>query len=179
MHPDLTCPALPLRHSASAPFSRLHHVEPDRQELRGRLAHQGVRGVARHRGRPLAGPPAGRAHLHEPARYTWRIPCRRRNNAISNALVNAAGMAEALLGALEHSAALAVTKAAAAGGGGGHAAAAAGSKQVRDEVLEFTKTLRTALHNTFRYGQGTRDMAGPEGLTTEQVSQPHYSDDLT
>ena len=88
-------------------------------------------------------------------------------------------MAEALLGALEHSAALAVTKAAAAGGGGGHAAAAAGSKQVRDEVLEFTKTLRTALHNTFRYGQGTRDMAGPEGLTTEQVSQPHYSDDLT
>lgn len=24
------------------------------------------------------------------------------------------------------------------------------------------------MHNTFRYGQGTRDMAGPEGLTTEK-----------
>jgi adenylosuccinate lyase len=32
----------------------------------------------------------------------------------------------------------------------------------------FTSTLRTALHNTFRYGQGTRDMAGEKGLTTEE-----------
>jgi isocitrate dehydrogenase len=70
-------------------------------------------------------------------------------------------MAEALLGAMEHSASLAATKEGSSGSGGGG--------QVRDEVLEFTKTLRTALHNTFRYGQGTRDMAGPDGLTTEQV----------
>lgn len=28
-------------------------------------------------------------------------------------------------------------------------------------------TLRQALHNTFRYGQGTRDMSGPTGFTTE------------
>ena len=67
-----------------------------------------------------------------------------------------AGMAEALLGAMEHSASLAATKDAA-------------GRQLHGEVLEFTKTLRTALHNTFRYGQGTRDMAGPDGLTTEQV----------
>ena len=82
-------------------------------------------------------------------------------------------MAEALVGALEHSAALAVTKT--AGGLGDQAGSSnsnSNSKQVRDEVLEFTKTLRTALHNTFRYGQGTRDMAGPDGLTTEQVQKP-------
>ena len=36
-----------------------------------------------------------------------------------------------------------------------------------NQVKAFVKTLRTAMHNTFRYGQGTRDMAGPEGLTTE------------
>ena len=27
----------------------------------------------------------------------------------------------------------------------------------------FATTLRMALHNTFRYGQGTRDMCGPTG----------------
>ena len=31
----------------------------------------------------------------------------------------------------------------------------------------FAGTLRMALHNTFRYGQGTRDMCGPTGFTTE------------
>jgi hypothetical protein len=35
-------------------------------------------------------------------------------------------------------------------------------------MVNFTKTLKKAIHNTFRYGQGTRDMAGPDGLTTEQ-----------
>jgi len=34
-------------------------------------------------------------------------------------------------------------------------------------LKNFTTTLRTSLHNTFRYGQGTRDMSGPSGLTTE------------
>jgi hypothetical protein len=36
-----------------------------------------------------------------------------------------------------------------------------------NNVYQFVKTLRSALHNTFRYGQGTRDMAGANGLTTE------------
>ena len=31
----------------------------------------------------------------------------------------------------------------------------------------YCHTLRQALHNTFRYGQGTRDMCGPTGFTTE------------
>merc|ERR1712019_178961 len=35
------------------------------------------------------------------------------------------------------------------------------------KILNFTETLREAMHNTFRYGQGTRDMSGPSGLTTE------------
>jgi len=33
--------------------------------------------------------------------------------------------------------------------------------------MTWTVTLRKAMHNTFRYGQGTRDMSGPEGYTTE------------
>ena len=37
-----------------------------------------------------------------------------------------------------------------------------------DAMKKYTTTLRKALHNTFRYGQGTRDMSGPDGLTTEQ-----------
>ena len=46
--------------------------------------------------------------------------------------------------------------------------AQAAAKQKADSVKQFVTTLRTALHNTFRYGQGTRDMAGPSGLTTEK-----------
>ena len=38
---------------------------------------------------------------------------------------------------------------------------------VKMKVLNFTETLREAMHNTFRYGQGTRDMSGPSGFTTE------------
>ena len=45
--------------------------------------------------------------------------------------------------------------------------AAGGKASSLDDMKRFTKALRQALHNTFRYGQGTRDMAGPEGLTTE------------
>jgi hypothetical protein len=32
----------------------------------------------------------------------------------------------------------------------------------------YVTQLRNALHNTFRQGEGTRDMIGAEGLTTEQ-----------
>ena len=38
---------------------------------------------------------------------------------------------------------------------------------LRDQVNNFATTLRTSMHNTFRYGQGTRDMSGPSGYTTE------------
>ena len=40
--------------------------------------------------------------------------------------------------------------------------------ETHDYVMNFTTTLRKAMHNTFRYGQGTRDLSGPEGFNTEQ-----------
>jgi len=65
--------------------------------------------------------------------------------------LNPLGMADALLSAMNHAAEI-------------HP-----DLKSREQILNFTKTLKTALHNTFRYGQGTRDMSGPTGLTTEQV----------
>ena len=38
---------------------------------------------------------------------------------------------------------------------------------MQDKVLNFTETLRRAIHYTFRYGQGTKDMPGPSGFPTE------------
>lgn len=62
--------------------------------------------------------------------------------------MNPLGLAEALMSAMVHAASL-------RGG------------PVEAQMIVFTQQLRRALHNTFRYGQGTRDMAGPSGLTTE------------
>jgi EF hand len=43
------------------------------------------------------------------------------------------------------------------------------SKQVvHQQVVNYCVQLRSAMHNTFRYGQGTRDMSGPSGFTTEE-----------
>ncbi|KAJ1422224.1 hypothetical protein B484DRAFT_399166 [Ochromonadaceae sp. CCMP2298] len=75
--------------------------------------------------------------------------------------MNPLGMVEALLGAMSHSADLLAIP---TGTPTEQAKARGKSKQIN----QFCETLRKALHNTFRYGQGTRDMAGPEGLTTEQ-----------
>merc|ERR1712019_246510 len=36
-----------------------------------------------------------------------------------------------------------------------------------EQVTNYIDNLRRAMHNTFRYGQGTRDMSGPTGFTTE------------
>ncbi len=66
--------------------------------------------------------------------------------------MNPLGLIEALIGAMNHSALLLQER---------------DPSQSAQPILNFTKTLRTALHNTFRYGQGTRDMSGPEGLNTE------------
>lgn len=63
--------------------------------------------------------------------------------------LNPLGMAEALLSAMEHSANL-------TGG------------PVVDQMQDFTQSLRKAMHHTFRCGEGTRDIAGPSGLTTEE-----------
>jgi isocitrate dehydrogenase len=71
--------------------------------------------------------------------------------------LNPLGLVEAMIGAMQHAATLQVER-------------SNNSKQavdVKDKVDTFCVTLRRAIHNTFRYGQGTRDMAGPSGFTTE------------
>lgn len=71
--------------------------------------------------------------------------------------LNPLGLVEAMIGALEHAATLDVER-----NPGDN-----GKVIVKDQIFNFCSTLRTAMHNTFRYGQGTRDMSGPSGYTTE------------
>eukprot|EP00039_Didymoeca_costata_P019399 m.337389 g.337389 ORF g.337389 m.337389 type:complete len:476 (-) comp18115_c0_seq1:108-1535(-) len=61
--------------------------------------------------------------------------------------INPLGMVEALVGAMLHSAQVS----------GGH-----------PELEHFALNLRAIMHKSFSTGKGTRDLAGPEGLTTEQ-----------
>jgi len=71
--------------------------------------------------------------------------------------LNPLGLVEALLGAMCHAAKL-------------EADAKPNDKKAQNMkgfVDNYAKVLREALHNTFRYGQGTRDMCGPTGFTTE------------
>jgi hypothetical protein len=75
--------------------------------------------------------------------------------------MNPLGMVDALLCAMNHSAQLTIDRAANDAMSKGH------EVEQAEAILNFTKLLKSALHNTFRYGQGTRDMAGPSGLTTE------------
>jgi len=78
--------------------------------------------------------------------------------------MNPLGMVEALLGAMDHSAELLLRHSVIDTSPTDRAVAKTKAKAVR----RFVEQLRRAMHNTFRYGQGTRDMAGPEGLTTER-----------
>ena len=71
--------------------------------------------------------------------------------------LNPLGLVEAMLGALEHAATLDVEK----------DPSNTHKQTVKDQIFNFSSTLRNAIHNTFRYGQGTRDMSGPSGFTTE------------
>lgn len=71
--------------------------------------------------------------------------------------LNPLGLVEAMIGALEHAAVLDVEK---------HPSDPS-KVTVKDQIFNFSSTLRTAMHNTFRYGQGTRDMSGPSGFKTE------------
>ena len=71
--------------------------------------------------------------------------------------LNPLGLVEAMIGAMQHAAMLDVEK---------HPDDAS-KLEVKMKVLNFTETLREAMHNTFRYGQGTRDMSGPSGFSTE------------
>lgn len=71
--------------------------------------------------------------------------------------LNPLGLVEAMIGAMQHAATL------------DHEANPQDEEKkiVHEKIMNFTETLRHALHNTFRYGQGTRDMSGPSGYTTE------------
>lgn len=62
--------------------------------------------------------------------------------------MNPLGMVVALLGAMRHSAALV--------------------PDTEEEVTKFTDACKAAMDQAFADGRGTRDMAGPSGLTTEQ-----------
>jgi len=69
--------------------------------------------------------------------------------------LNPLGLVEALIGAMNHAALL-------------QNDSDVSNKETYEQVINYTSTLRLAMHNTFRYGQGTRDMAGPTGYTTEE-----------
>jgi len=73
--------------------------------------------------------------------------------------LNPLGLVEAMMGAMEHSAKIHMEN------------APLGDVQeatiLYEQVTNYTDNLRRAMHNTFRYGQGTRDMSGPTGFTTE------------
>ncbi len=71
--------------------------------------------------------------------------------------LNPLGLVEAMIGAMQHAATLDAEQ------NPGDETKLATQKK----VMNFTVTLREAMHNTFRYGQGTRDMSGPSGFTTE------------
>jgi isocitrate dehydrogenase len=71
--------------------------------------------------------------------------------------LNPLGLVEAMIGAMQHAATLDAEK-----------FPDDDEKQtVKAKVFNFCTTLRESMHNTFRYGQGTRDMSGPSGFTTE------------
>lgn len=71
--------------------------------------------------------------------------------------LNPLGIVEAMMGAMKHAATLAHE----------NDPSDAEKKLTYERVMNYTDTLRLAMHNTFRYGQGTRDMSGPGGYTTE------------
>jgi isocitrate dehydrogenase len=60
---------------------------------------------------------------------------------------NPLGMAEALMSAMRHAADL--------------------DSKHKAFIYNYTDMLRAAMHRTMVYGQGTRDLCGPDGLTTE------------
>jgi len=70
--------------------------------------------------------------------------------------LNPLGLVEAMIGAMQHAATLDAEK-----------DPSEEKETVKAKIFNYTETLRTAMHNTFRYGQGTRDMSGPSGFTTE------------
>ncbi len=71
--------------------------------------------------------------------------------------LNPLGLVEAIIGAMQHAATLDAEK----------YPDDMEKLKVKAKLLNYCNTLRESMHNTFRYGQGTRDMSGPSGFTTE------------
>lgn len=71
--------------------------------------------------------------------------------------LNPLGLVEAMIGAMQHAATLEAEK----------YPDDIEKQTVKAKVFNYCTTLRESMHNTFRYGQGTRDMSGPSGFTTE------------
>lgn len=71
--------------------------------------------------------------------------------------LNPLGLVEAMIGAMQHAATLEAEK----------YPDDIEKQTVKAKIFNFCTTLRESMHNTFRYGQGTRDMSGPSGFTTE------------
>lgn len=65
--------------------------------------------------------------------------------------LNPLGLVEALIGAMQHSAALNDTA-------------------ESQKIINFTNKMRSYIHRAFVAGKGTRDISGPEGLTTEEFT---------
>lgn len=79
--------------------------------------------------------------------------------------LNPLGLADALIGAMNHSCDLAIQSV--EKDDEMTAVEKEDTVKVVQHIHRYTDALKKAIHNTFRYGQGTRDMAGPNGLTTE------------
>lgn len=71
--------------------------------------------------------------------------------------LNPLGLVEAIIGAMQHAASLEAEK----------YPDDAEKQIVNAKIFNYCNTLRESMHNTFRYGQGTRDMSGPSGFSTE------------
>ena len=86
------------------------------------------------------------------------------HNAGKETSMNPLGMVDALLCAMNHSATLQLQESREREDSGDQDSS---EREEAEAILRFTELVKKAMHNTFRYGQGTRDMAGPTGLTTE------------
>ena len=73
--------------------------------------------------------------------------------------LNPLGMVEALVGAVEHSITLARQR--------GREDSDSEDNGDLDALEEYIGSIRKAVHKVFVAGKGTRDLAGPSGLTTE------------
>ena len=68
-------------------------------------------------------------------------------------VIRVLGLVEALIGALDHAV---------------HLQTQDEEEIKKDPLIEFTSRLRRIIHRAMVEGKGTRDISGPEGLTTEK-----------